>query len=107
MDEPTSSLQRDDVEHLFRLIRQFKSHGITVIYISHFLEEVREIADKFTVLRDGHSVATGKIDSVTDDELIMHMVGRRVDNLFPSRHVSDQSRVRRSLKLKIWQPRHR
>src|ERR1043166_5522988 len=88
MDEPTSSLQRDDVEHLFRLIRQFKSHGITVIYISHFLEEVREIADKFTVLRDGHSVATGKIDSVTDDELIMHMVGRRVDNLFPSRHGS-------------------
>ncbi|HEU5239056.1 MAG TPA: sugar ABC transporter ATP-binding protein, partial [Pyrinomonadaceae bacterium] len=88
MDEPTSSLQRDDVEHLFRLIRQFKSHGIAVIYISHFLEEVREIADKFTVLRDGHSVASGKIDSVTDDELIMHMVGRRVDNLFPSRHAS-------------------
>src|SRR5437660_2369459 len=53
MDEPTSSLQREDVEHLFHLIRQFKSHGINVIYISHFLEEVREIADNFTVLRDG------------------------------------------------------
>ncbi|HSQ25365.1 MAG TPA: ATP-binding cassette domain-containing protein, partial [Pyrinomonadaceae bacterium] len=50
-----------------------------------FLEEVREIADNFTVLRDGHSVATGKIDSFSDDELIMHMVGRRVDNLFPRR----------------------
>jgi len=85
MDEPTSSLQRDDVEHLFGLIRQFKTHGITVVYISHFLEEVREIADKFTVLRDGHSVATGRIDSVSDDELITHMVGRRVDNLFPHR----------------------
>lgn len=85
MDEPTSSLQRDDVEHLFGLIRKFKSHGITVVYISHFLEEVREIADNFTVLRDGRSVATGKIDSVADDELITHMVGRRVDNLFPSR----------------------
>lgn len=85
MDEPTSSLQRNDVEHLFGLIRRFKSHGITVIYISHFLEEVREIADNFTVLRDGRSVATGKIDSATDDELITHMVGRRVDNLFPRR----------------------
>jgi len=85
MDEPTSSLQRDDVEHLFGLIRKFKSRGITVVYISHFLEEVREIADNFTVLRDGRSVATGKIVSVSDDELIMHMVGRRVDNLFPSR----------------------
>ena len=85
MDEPTSSLQRVDVEHLFGLIRRFKSHGITVIYISHFLEEVREIADNFTVLRDGRSVATGKIGSVSDDELITHMVGRRVDNLFPGR----------------------
>ena len=65
MDEPTSSLQRDDVEHLFSLIRQFKSHGITVIYISHFLEEVRAIADSFTVLRDGHSVATGRIGAVS------------------------------------------
>lgn len=85
MDEPTSSLQRDDVEHLFGLIREFKTHGITVIYISHFLEEVRAIADNFTVLRDGRSVATGKIESVSDDELITHMVGRRVDNLFPNR----------------------
>ena len=85
MDEPTSSLQRDDVQHLFSLIRKFKSRGITVVYISHFLEEIREIADSFTVLRDGRSVATGKIDSASDDELITHMVGRRVDNLFPGR----------------------
>ena len=85
MDEPTSSLQRDDVERLFNLIRQFKNRDITVVYISHFLEEVREIADKFTVLRDGRSVATGELASVTDDELIVHMVGRSVDNLFPDR----------------------
>src|ERR1051326_260632 len=72
MDEPTSSLQREDVAHLFGLIREFKHRGITVIYISHFLEEVREIADRFTVLRDGRSVATGDLSSVTDDELILH-----------------------------------
>ena len=85
MDEPTSSLQREDVEHLFGLIRQFKNRDITVIYISHFLEEVREIADRFTVLRDGRSVATGDLASVTDDELIVHMVGRSVESLFPIR----------------------
>src|SRR5581483_8563926 len=85
MDEPTSSLQRGDVEPLFRLIREFKNRGITVIYISHFLEEVREIADRFTVLRDGRSVATGDLSSVTNDQLIVQMVGRSVENLFPRR----------------------
>ena len=85
MDEPTSSLQRDDVGRLFSLIRKLKSDGISLVYISHFLEEVREIADRFTVLRDGRSVATGEIASVTDDQLIAQMVGRPVENLFPRR----------------------
>jgi ribose transport system ATP-binding protein len=85
MDEPTSSLQRDDVKRLFELIRNLRSEGLSVIYISHFLEEVREIADRFTVLRDGRSVATGKISSVSDEELITQMVGRPVQNLFPQR----------------------
>ncbi|HEY6661021.1 MAG TPA: sugar ABC transporter ATP-binding protein, partial [Pyrinomonadaceae bacterium] len=85
MDEPTSSLQRDDVEHLFTLIRKLSAEGISVIYISHFLEEVRQISDRFTVLRDGRSVATGEISSITDDELIAKMVGRAQQNLFPVR----------------------
>jgi ribose transport system ATP-binding protein len=88
MDEPTSSLQRNDVEHLFGLIRKFRTQDITVIYISHFLEEVREIADNFTVLRDGRSVATGELKSVSDDQLIAHMVGRPMQNLFPRRALS-------------------
>src|SRR5215213_3864518 len=85
MDEPTSSLQRDDVEHLFTLIRQLSADGISVIYISHFLEEVRQISDRFTVLRDGRSIATGDIATTTDDELIAMMVGRTQQNLFPVR----------------------
>jgi ribose transport system ATP-binding protein len=83
MDEPTSSLQRDDVEHLFALIRRLRDEGISVIYISHFLEEVREIADSFTVLRDGQSISTGTLEKVTNDQLIAQMVGRPVQNLFP------------------------
>jgi len=76
MDEPTSSLQRANVERLFRLIHQLRERGIAVIYISHFLEEIREIADRYTVLCDGQSVGTGTIASATDDELIAMMVGR-------------------------------
>jgi ribose transport system ATP-binding protein len=78
MDEPTSSLQRVNVDRLFRLIDQLRRRGIAVIYISHFLEEVREIADRYTVLRDGVSVATGELAAVTDRELISAMVGREL-----------------------------
>ncbi len=85
MDEPTSSLQRDDVTNLFELIRKLSAEGISVIYISHFLEEVRQIADRFTVLRDGRSVANGDIATTTDDELIAKMVGREQQHLFPVR----------------------
>ena len=85
MDEPTSSLQREDVTHLFALIRKLSSEGISVVYISHFLEEVRQISDRFTVLRDGRSVASGDIATTSDDELIAKMVGRAQQNLFPVR----------------------
>jgi ribose transport system ATP-binding protein len=85
MDEPTSSLQRDDVVHLFALIRKLSAEGISVVYISHFLEEVRQIADRFTVLRDGRSVSTGEIAGITDNELIAKMVGRVQQTLFPAR----------------------
>jgi len=85
MDEPTSSLQRADVESLFLFIRRLRQSGISVIYISHFLEEVRQIADRFTVLRDGASVAHGSLSDATDEEIITAMVGRPVDRLFPQR----------------------
>lgn len=85
MDEPTSSLQRQDVERLFTLIRRLREEEISVVYISHFLEEVREIADVYTILRDGASVATGRLDSATDEDLVARMVGRPVKHLFPSR----------------------
>lgn len=85
MDEPTSSLQRDDVVQLFSLIRRLQHEGISVVYISHFLEEVRQIADRYTVLRDGRTVGTGDIATTTDDELISKMVGRSHQTLFPER----------------------
>jgi ribose transport system ATP-binding protein len=93
MDEPTSSLQREDVDRLFGLIRHLRAQGLGIVYISHFLEEVREIADEFTVLRDGRSVAAGGIDGATNQQLVAHMVGRSVDHLFPPRARRDPGDV--------------
>jgi ribose transport system ATP-binding protein len=83
MDEPTSSLTADDTRALFGVIGKLKESGIAVIYISHFLEEVQEISDRFTVLRDGETIATGNMKAVTIPEVIRHMVGRPVDELYP------------------------
>lgn len=85
MDEPTSSLQQSEVERLFSFIRRLRDSGVSIIYISHFLEEVREIADRCTVLRDGKTVATRTIGELSDQQIITAMVGRPVNDLFPPR----------------------
>ena len=83
LDEPTSSLTRRDIENLFAMLRRLKAAGIGVIYISHFLEEVRAVAERFVVLRDGASVGGGVTSEATDEQIIKLMVGRDVDELYP------------------------
>jgi len=83
MDEPTSSLTREDTERLFQVIRKLKTEGVSIIYISHFLEEVREVADAYTVLRDGKNVGAGRMAGATLDVIIQLMVGQKIDDLFP------------------------
>ena len=83
-DEPTSSLPQKDVSRLFEIIRRLKENGIGIVYISHFLEEVREVADTYSVLRDGRNVGNGRIADVSDEKIVSMMVGRDVDDLFPS-----------------------
>src|SRR4051795_9493193 len=86
MDEPTSSLSAHESERLFRLLGQLKQRRITVIYVSHRLEEIFRLCDTVTVLRDGRHVATEKI-SVTNPERIIHqMVGREVTQ-YTSQHL--------------------
>jgi ribose transport system ATP-binding protein len=85
MDEPTSSLQGSDVDRLFALIRRLAARGIAIVYISHFLEEVRQVAEHYIVLRDGRSVGSGTIAGTTNDQLITMMVGRSAEGLFPTR----------------------
>jgi ribose transport system ATP-binding protein len=83
LDEPTSSLGRADVEHLFQLLRHLKSQGHAIVYISHFIEEVKTVADRFIVLRDGRNAGEGDTASATHDDIVALMVGQSVDNLFP------------------------
>jgi rhamnose transport system ATP-binding protein len=87
MDEPTASLTDREVESLFGVIAELKSHGVGIIYISHRLEEISRIADRITVLRDGEAIATRDARSVDRSELIQLMVGRSVNAVFPKRAV--------------------
>ena len=83
MDEPTSSLTRLDTENLFAVIERMSQRGVSVIYISHFLEECQRVASRFTVLRDGRSVGSGAMAGASLDEIIQLMVGRTVDEIYP------------------------
>ncbi len=83
MDEPTSSLDSEETQHLFRVIRELKSKGVSIIYISHRMEEIFDICDEVSVFRDGQYISSRSMDGVTRDELISMMVGRKVDSVFP------------------------
>ena len=85
MDEPTSSLTKEDTERLFTVVRQLQQQDVSVIYISHFLEEVRQVAQRYTVLKDGQTVGSGEIVDTTHDEIVRLMVGREVTELYPQR----------------------
>jgi len=83
MDEPTSSLTSSEVAHLFKIIRQLKSKGVAIIYISHKMDEIFEICDEVTIYRDGHYISSSEITDITMDDLIRQMVGREISNMFP------------------------
>lgn len=93
LDEPTSSLTQTDTQRLFEVIERLSDDGVSVLYISHFLEECQRIADRFTVLRDGQSVGSGRLSPATDptenepvtpmNDIIRMMVGRDVSQLYP------------------------
>ena len=83
MDEPTSSLSGDDKQALFRVIRKLRDEGLAIVYISHFLDEIDEIADRYTVLRDGESVGQGVVAESTPESLVEQMIGRTIDEMYP------------------------
>lgn len=87
MDEPTSALNDHETEHLFDLLRGLRSRGVSIIYISHRIEELFELADRVTVLRDGRTVETMPIASASRAQLVRMMVGRELKEMYPKRQM--------------------
>jgi rhamnose transport system ATP-binding protein len=83
MDEPTASLTQNEQHLLFAVVKDLRAHGVGVIYISHRLEEIFQLADRVTVLRDGESVGTNKVEEINEASLIKLMVGREVSHIYP------------------------
>lgn len=83
LDEPTSSLTREDAERLFAAVDRLRQSGVAVVYISHFLEEVVRVAQRYTVLRDGRSVGGGATDGTPISSMVEQMAGRKLEEFFP------------------------
>ncbi|MCJ7842970.1 sugar ABC transporter ATP-binding protein [Lederbergia sp. NSJ-179] len=94
MDEPSAALPEDEVQNMFNVIKQLRKNGVAIVYVSHRMKEIFEIADKVTVLRDGKKVSTKLINETTEEELIHSMVGQEVGNLYPdSTHIPSKEVV--------------
>lgn len=88
MDEPTAALSQREIRELYRIIAQLRAAGTAVIFISHKFDEIFEVADSYTVLRDGQYVADGQLADITEAELVALMVGRSVHNAYPKANVT-------------------
>jgi len=93
MDEPTSALTLSEVEDLYKIVRQLKKENKAIIFISHKFDEIQEICDHFTVLRDGKYIGEGKVADTTIDEIVNMMVGRSLDQLFPKQELNIGSTI--------------
>jgi len=93
MDEPTAALTRDESERLFKVLREIRTAGGSVLYVSHRLDEVMALCDRATVMRDGATIDTGRIADITHDDLVALMIGRKVEEAYPAPTVAPASDV--------------
>lgn len=100
LDEPTAMLTDDETEILFQSIRTLKAAGVSIIYVSHRMEELFEICDAATVLRDGHQVGSFRIEDITSEELIRIMSGRSIENLYGDK-ISEEGRIGEEVLLDV------
>ena len=82
MDEPSAALAESEVQNMFQVVRELKRHGVAIVYVSHRMHEIFQIADRVTVLRDGEKVDTKRIQDTSDIDLIHMMIGREVRSLY-------------------------
>ncbi|SEH76729.1 monosaccharide ABC transporter ATP-binding protein, CUT2 family [Mycolicibacterium rutilum] len=85
LDEPTSAISEREVEGLYRIVRRLRDHGVAMVYTTHKMAEIRAIADRVVVLRDGGLILDKTIEDVSDDDIVTAMIGRELDALFPQR----------------------
>lgn len=93
MDEATASLSANEVERLFEIVHQLRQRGVAILFTSHRLDEVRVLADRITVLRDGQHVITSPANAITVSEIVRHMVGRNIESLFPKQRAAVRDTV--------------
>ena len=93
MDEPTASLSQKEIDELYVIIRNLKKQNKSIIFISHKLDEVLEICDEFTVLRDGELIKTDLISNTNKDQLVTYMAGREISQIFPKKHVKIEEEI--------------
>ena len=93
MDEPTASLSQKEINELYTIIRNLKKQNKSIIFISHKLDEVMEVCDDFTVLRDGELIKSDVISNTDKDQLITHMAGREVNQIFPKNNVTIENEI--------------
>ena len=96
MDEPTSSITEREVAQLFAKIEELKKKGVSIIYISHKMEEVFKISDDISVLRDGSVVSTDRAENLDLDTVISRMVGRKIDNVYPKEEITIGEKIGRA-----------
>lgn len=101
MDEPTASLTASEIDHLFTLIRRLKADGVSMIYISHRMDELKEIGDRLTVLRDGQSIQTMSMQDFDQDTVVRLMVGRTISNMYTCTHQAGDEEILRVEGMKI------
>ena len=85
-DEPTSSLSDKEVDFLFKVMNDLRDRGVAMVYISHKMDEIKQISDDITIMRDGTYIGTWKTDALSQDEIISKMVGRELTNIYPQHH---------------------
>ena len=93
MDEPTASLSQKEINELYAIIKNLKKQNKSIIFISHKLDEVMEVCDDFTVLRDGELIKSDTISNTDKDQLITHMAGREVNQIFPKNNVTIENEI--------------
>lgn len=88
LDEPTAALSHREIQDLYALINRLKAQGKAILFISHKLDEIFHICDRYHIFRDGEHIAKGKIDDITEEAMVSAMVGRNVDQVYPKREVA-------------------